>query len=115
VLLGVGVGQVGQGLPGRELDGGGLGHLAALDADDALHAVLVTRCGNGAVTATVERFTPLVRRLERLRFAAAHGADSVDLHDRLIAACERRDVEDAVSVTTAIWTALLAELSEETP
>jgi len=88
---------------------------AALDADDALHAVLVVRCGNGAVTATVDRFTPLVRRLERLRFAAAHGADSVDLHDRLIAACEHRDVEDAVSVTTAIWTALLAELSEETP
>ncbi|MFC7574671.1 GntR family transcriptional regulator [Klenkia terrae] len=31
---------------------------AALDADDELHDVLVDRCGNGAVRATVDRFTP---------------------------------------------------------
>lgn len=84
---------------------------AALDADDELHDVLVDRCGNGAVRATVDRFTPAVRRLERLRFAAAHGVDSVDLHTRLITACEHADVEDAVATTTAIWTALLSELS----
>ncbi len=88
---------------------------AALAADDALHDVLVDRCGNGAVRATVDRFTPVVRRLERLRFAAPHGADSVDLHTRLITACEQADVEAAVGTTTAIWTALLSELTEETP
>ncbi|SDG88760.1 GntR family transcriptional regulator [Klenkia brasiliensis] len=87
----------------------------ALACDDELHDVLVDRAGNGAVRATVDRFTPLVRRLERLRFGAAHGADSVDLHDRLITACEHRDVEAAVRTTTAIWTALLSELTEENP
>ncbi|WP_261326949.1 GntR family transcriptional regulator [Modestobacter marinus] len=87
---------------------------AALAADDELHRVLLDRCGNAAVTATVERFTPAVRRLERQRFAAAHGRESVALHDRLIAACAAGDVEDAVTTTTEIWTALLSEL-EETP
>ena len=86
---------------------------AALAADDALHAVLLRRCGNSAVAATAERYTPLVRRLERQRFASPHGRDSVRLHDRLIDACESRDVGTAVAVTTEIWTALLSELSEE--
>jgi DNA-binding GntR family transcriptional regulator len=87
---------------------------AALAADDELHDVLVTRCGNTAVRATIDRFTPAVRRLERQRFAAAHGRESVDLHDTLIAACADGDVAAAVAATTEIWTALLSEL-EETP
>lgn len=85
----------------------------ALAADDALHDVLLRRCGNAAVVATAERFTPLVRRLERQRFGSAHGHDSVLLHDRLIDACEAGDVTTAVTATTDIWTALLSELSEE--
>jgi DNA-binding GntR family transcriptional regulator len=92
------------------LDGGDLD--GALAADDRLHAVLLERCGNTAVTATVDRFTPLVRRLERQRFGAP-GHPSVDLHDRLIAACAARDVEAAVATTTEIWTALLSGLTEE--
>jgi DNA-binding GntR family transcriptional regulator len=83
-------------------------------ADDDLHGVLLRRCGNAAVVATVDRFTPAIRRLERRRFADAHGRRSVELHDRLIAACAAADVDAAVATTTAIWTALLSEL-EETP
>ena len=86
---------------------------AALAADDALHAVLLARCGNAAATATAARFTPLIRRLERRRFAAADGRRSVEVHDRLIAACAARDVEGAVAVTTEIWTALLSGPDEE--
>src|SRR5919199_6070387 len=44
---------------------------AAVRADDDLHGVLLARCGNAAATATVERFTPTIRRLERLHFGAA--------------------------------------------
>lgn len=91
---------------GRDVD-------AALTADDDLHDVLVQRCGNSAVRATIDRFTPVIRRLERLRFAAAHGVDSVALHTQLIAACEHGDGDAAVAATTTIWTALLSELSEE--
>jgi DNA-binding GntR family transcriptional regulator len=84
---------------------------AALDADDRLHGVLLARCGNAAVTATVDRFTPAVRRLERQRFGAP-GHPSVDLHEHLIAACERADADAAVATTTEIWTALLSELED---
>ena len=85
---------------------------AALAADDELHEVLLARCGNGAVRATIDRFTPAVRRLERQRFAAAHGRGSVVLHERLISACAAGDVAAAVSTTTEIWTTLLSELEE---
>ena len=84
----------------------------AVAADDALHHVLVERCANAAAAATIARFTPMVRRLERLRFAAAHGAGSTALHEQLIAACAARDVPAAVIVTTEIWTALLSDLEE---
>src|SRR4051794_6469729 len=50
---------------------------AAIAADDDLHAVLLDRCGNAALTATVDRFTPAIRRLERQRFAPADSHPSV--------------------------------------
>ncbi len=85
---------------------------AALAADDDLHTVLVDRCGTAAVAATVARFTPAIRRLERQRFGAA-GHPSVELHDRLIDACAASDVDAAVATTTEIWTALLSELEDD--
>jgi DNA-binding GntR family transcriptional regulator len=86
---------------------------AAIAADDDLHGVLLTRCGNAAVVATVDRFTPAIRRLERQRFATDGGHPSVELHARLIAACAAHDVDAAVATTTEIWTALLSELEDD--
>ncbi|WP_179776904.1 GntR family transcriptional regulator [Amycolatopsis endophytica] len=73
----------------------------ALRADDELHDVLVRVCGNRAVAATIERYTPLIRRLERIRFSDGHR--SAELHTRLIAACRARDTDAATEVTTEIW------------
>ncbi|MFI8433838.1 GntR family transcriptional regulator [Streptomyces sp. NPDC079020] len=87
---------------------------AALRADDELHDTLVTACGNRAVAATIERYTPLIRRLEWRRFGtadAAHG--SAELHDRLIAACAAGDVEAAARITADIWSALEGLADEE--
>ena len=86
---------------------------AALAADDELHGVPVARCGNGAIAATIDRFTPAIRRLERQRFDTAGGRLSVGLHERLIAACATGDTDAAVATTTTIWTALLSELTQE--
>jgi DNA-binding GntR family transcriptional regulator len=86
---------------------------AALAADDDLHAVPVARCGNGAITATIDRLTPAIRRLERQRFDTAGGRLSIELHDRLIDALEAGDTDSAVATTTTIWTALLSELTQE--
>jgi DNA-binding GntR family transcriptional regulator len=80
---------------------------AAVEADDALHDVPIAVLGNRALSATIERQLPLIRRLERLRFGSLLGRSSIGRHDQLIEACEDRDVETAVAITTRIWTNLL--------
>jgi DNA-binding GntR family transcriptional regulator len=79
---------------------------AAMDADDELHGVLVGVSGNRAVAATIERYTPLIRRLERRQFSSARARRSVQRHDELIAACAAGDVEAAIEVTARIWQSL---------
>src|SRR3984957_3740365 len=79
---------------------------AALEFDDELHGVLVGVCGNRAVAATIERYTPLIRRLERRQFSSARAGRSVQRHDDLIAACVAGDVGQASRVTAQIWHSL---------
>ena len=79
---------------------------AALEFDDELHGVLVGVCGNRAVAATIERYTPLIRRLERRQFSSARAERSVQRHDDLIAACVAGDVGQASQVTAQIWRSL---------
>ncbi len=76
---------------------------AALAADDAFHAVAVDACANRALVTVLDQFGPVVRRLERLRFASLAAVDSVALHDRLVAACEARDVDAAADVAFRTW------------
>ncbi|MEU6978007.1 MULTISPECIES: GntR family transcriptional regulator [unclassified Streptomyces] len=85
---------------------------AALRADDELHDVLVGASGNHAVAATIARYTPLIRRVERRLFGDAGTCGSAELHARLIDACEAGDTEEAVRVTSEIWRAL-EELADE--
>jgi DNA-binding GntR family transcriptional regulator len=79
---------------------------AAIAADDEFHGVTVTACANAAVHAVLEQFTPLLRRVERLRFSSLSGRGSVAQHDRIIALCEAGDVEGAVGATRANWQTL---------
>ncbi|MGW3087314.1 GntR family transcriptional regulator [Streptomyces sp. NPDC001108] len=99
---------------GRFRDATRAGDVAgALHADDLIHDVLVAACGNRAVAATIERYTPLIRRLEWRRFGtadAAHG--SAELHDRLIEACAARDAAAAARITAEIWRTL-EELADD--
>jgi DNA-binding GntR family transcriptional regulator len=79
---------------------------SAMTADDGLHDVLVRVAANRAAAATIERYTPLIRRLERVRFGRASGRRSVARHDSLIDACAGGDVVAAVRVTARIWESL---------
>ncbi|MFE5658606.1 GntR family transcriptional regulator [Streptomyces sp. NPDC056517] len=79
---------------------------AALHADDELHQVLVVASGNHAAAATIARYTPLIRRVERRLFGDAGSCGSAELHARLIDACAAGDAGEAVRVTTEIWAAL---------
>jgi DNA-binding GntR family transcriptional regulator len=89
---------------------------AALAADDDFHGVAVTACANAAVRTVLDQFTPVLRRLERLRFSSLSGRGSVAQHERIIAACAAGDVEGAVAATRANWETLLPLLdSAEQP
>jgi DNA-binding GntR family transcriptional regulator len=79
---------------------------AALRADDELHGVLVQACGNQAVAATIERYTPLIRRLEWRQFGPVTAGRSAARHEELIDACAAGDAARAVRVTERIWRAL---------
>lgn len=76
---------------------------AAILADDEFHDVLVRVCGNQALAATIERYNPLIRRLERRQFSKARARLSVQRHERLIDACAAADVAAATLITAEIW------------
>jgi len=82
---------------------------AAVRADDELHDVPVRLAGNAAVAATLDRYTPLLRRLEHARFSSALAWNSVERHTKLIDALEAHDTRTAVSVISTIWTDLLED------
>ncbi|GIE31720.1 GntR family transcriptional regulator [Actinoplanes italicus] len=79
---------------------------AALAADDEVHAIPLAAYGNAAASGTVERYTPLVRRAERLLFTSPQAGRSVRLHDDLISALAARDVSRATAVNAEIWSHL---------
>jgi DNA-binding GntR family transcriptional regulator len=79
---------------------------AALAADDELHGIPVAAAGNHAVAAVLDQFTPLLRRVERLRFSALSGRASVALHERLIERLEAGDPDGAAAVSFETWQTL---------
>lgn len=79
---------------------------AALAADDDFHAVPVRAAGNTAIEMVLDQFTPVVRRLERLRFATLPGRASVALHTRLIDLCAAGDTAAAADVSHETWQSL---------
>jgi DNA-binding GntR family transcriptional regulator len=85
---------------------------AALSADDDLHGVLIAASRNSALLETVERYTPLIRRLERRLFSNESAIRSAALHDRLIEACAAHDAMGARSITGEIWR-VLEDLADE--
>ncbi|MBB2946465.1 DNA-binding GntR family transcriptional regulator [Actinoplanes lutulentus] len=79
---------------------------AAIAADDEFHNIPVTAAGNPALRAVLEQFTPVLRRLERLRFSSVSGRGSVALHERIIVLCEAGDVEGAAAAARDNWMSL---------
>ena len=75
----------------------------ALAADDDFHRVAVEVSGNRALATVLDQFGPVVRRLERRRFASHAGEQSVALHERLVEACAGRDAQAAADVAFRTW------------
>ena len=78
----------------------------ALAADDQLHGVLVAACGNAAVAAVLEQWTPVLRRVERKRFGSLAARNSVEQHARIISCAESGDAEGAALASRENWLSL---------
>lgn len=90
---------------------------AALRLDDAFHGLFLVRSQNSQLIETLNRLTPLIRRLEYAQFSR-HGHDSITDHNKIIEACQNRDEEGLVRTTEQNWSGLgrhlVAALEEET-
>jgi DNA-binding GntR family transcriptional regulator len=82
----------------------------AIAADDQVHAIPVRACGNRAIADTLDRYTPLLRRLEHARFNEDTAHRTMRRHQELIAAVAAGDAERAAGVTRDIWSELETEL-----
>jgi DNA-binding GntR family transcriptional regulator len=80
--------------------------VAAIAADDAFHRVPVDRAGNEAVRAVLDQYTPVLRRVERIRFASLSGRESVAQHARIIDLAEAGDADAAALEARRNWMTL---------
>ena len=79
---------------------------AAIDADDAFHGVPLAVAANRALDAALAEVTPLLRRMERSRFASLTGRSSVAQHDRIVALARAGDADGAGREARANWLTL---------
>ncbi|ANY09372.1 GntR family transcriptional regulator [Pseudonocardia sp. HH130630-07] len=79
---------------------------AAIAADDAFHGVFVRVASNRRATAVLDDVTPLLRRMERVRFASLTGRSSVAQHDRIVGLARAGDAEGAARATRDNWMTL---------
>jgi len=79
---------------------------AALAADERFHRVALSASGNAAALAVIAQYEPVLRRVERLRFASHEGAASAARHDKLIALCAACDADGASRLAEQTWQSL---------
>jgi len=85
-------------------------HEAAIAADDDFHGVFVEVAGNRPLAETIERYLPILRRAEALRFGTPPGRASGAAHTQILGAARSRDVEAAVVATRANWESLAEQI-----
>jgi DNA-binding GntR family transcriptional regulator len=79
---------------------------AAMAADDEFHMIPVMASQNHAIAALLEQVTPVLRRLEFLRFSSLSGRQSISQHKQIIDFCRRGDAESAEKATQRNWQTL---------
>ncbi len=86
---------------------------AALAADDDFHEVAVKACGHPMVRSVLEQVTPMLRRIERIRFGSLSGRSSAALHDKIITLAAEGDADGAGLAARENWLTLDPLLTEE--
>jgi DNA-binding GntR family transcriptional regulator len=86
---------------------------SALRADDDFHAVFVTVSGNPVLRELLEQTTPVLRRVERMRFGSFAARESVAQHAEIIRLARRGDAEAAARACRENWLSLRFTSAED--
>jgi DNA-binding GntR family transcriptional regulator len=79
---------------------------SAIHADEVFHAVAVQASQNQAIPVALEQVTPVLRRVEFLRFSSLSGRQSIAQHKRIIELCRQGDSEGAAKAAQLNWETL---------
>ena len=79
---------------------------AAMRSDDEFHGVAVSASRNETIRSVLEQVTPVLRRLEFLRFSSLTGRQSIAQHKRIIDYCRQGDADAAAQATQQNWETL---------
>lgn len=79
---------------------------AALGSDDGFHAVFVVASKNPVIGEVLAQTTPVIRRVERMRFSSFAARDSVAQHARIIELASRGDAAGAARAVRDNWLSL---------
>ena len=86
---------------------------SALRADDDFHAVFVTVSGNPVLRELLEQTTPVLRRVERMRFGSFAARESVAQHAEIIRLARLGDAEAAARACRENWLSLRFTSAED--
>jgi DNA-binding GntR family transcriptional regulator len=86
---------------------------AALAADDDFHEVAVKACANPMIRSVLEQVTPMLRRIERIRFASLSGRASAALHDKILTLSTEGNAEAAAHTARENWLTLEPVLADD--
>lgn len=85
---------------------------SAIRADELFHGVAVEVSGNQAIRVALEQVTPVLRRVECLRFSSLSGRHSIAQHKRIIQLCREGDAAAAADAAQRNWETLAPILDE---
>ncbi len=85
---------------------------AAIESDDAFHSTFVAASGNEMIAELLDQVTPVLHRVEWVRFASLGARDSVAQHAEILRLARLRDVEGTAAACRENWLSLRYTASE---
>ncbi|QYH35867.1 GntR family transcriptional regulator [Salinibacterium sp. M195] len=78
----------------------------ALDADDDFHEIFIAASGNETIAQVLGQLTPVLRRVERMRFSSHSGRESVPQHDSIVQHARNGEIDEALVAVRENWLSL---------
>jgi len=78
----------------------------ALDADDDFHEVFISASGNDTIAQVLGQLTPVLRRVERMRFSSHSGRESVPQHQSIVQHARDGEFDQALVAVRENWLSL---------